>query len=158
MVVGAPSPPQEGGLSRSGMVLRRNGARVCPTGGHGLPDKRARPAVWGDECNEIGLKFLPDYNLSATFEYPVQKFSPMGGTASPTGGFPPVPPLAPPLVLRWLSFAMKCLELMWISEGMRKILAAAYKDRQQSNKQETSRLYSRGEGFESLLLYLFNRK
>ncbi|GBN80225.1 hypothetical protein AVEN_23847-1 [Araneus ventricosus] len=63
---------------------------ICPTGGHGLPEKGARPAVWGDEWNEIGLKFLPDYYLSTTVEYPVQKFSPMGGPSIPG-------PLASPL-------------------------------------------------------------
>ncbi|GBM97681.1 hypothetical protein AVEN_16889-1 [Araneus ventricosus] len=73
---------------RNSPAPTRNGARVCPTVGHDLPDR-------GDECNEIGLKFSPDYYLSTTVEYPVQKFSPteyknfprrVGGTASPTGG------------------------------------------------------------------------
>ncbi|GBN48731.1 hypothetical protein AVEN_35285-1 [Araneus ventricosus] len=85
----------------TGMALefaRRGGD--LPDRRHGLPDKGTRPAVWGDECNEIGLKFLPDYHLSTTFEYPVQKFSPMGGAQHPRqeGPGPPVPPpLAPPL-------------------------------------------------------------
>ncbi|GBM03114.1 hypothetical protein AVEN_200808-1 [Araneus ventricosus] len=48
---------------------------VCPTGGTVSPT----PAVWGDECSEIGLKYLPDYYLSATVEYPVQTFSPTVG-------------------------------------------------------------------------------
>ncbi|GBO31072.1 hypothetical protein AVEN_185382-1 [Araneus ventricosus] len=39
-----------------------------------------------DECNEIDLKFSPDYYLSTTVEYPVQKFS-------RRRGLPPVPPL-----------------------------------------------------------------
>ncbi|GBM32370.1 hypothetical protein AVEN_239769-1 [Araneus ventricosus] len=74
----------------------RNGTRVCPTGG--------TTCCMGGECNEIGLKFSPDYYLSTTVEYPVQIFSLTrykifpdggGGTASPTGGAGP--PLAPPL-------------------------------------------------------------
>ncbi|GBO33703.1 hypothetical protein AVEN_161028-1 [Araneus ventricosus] len=55
-------------------------------GGHGLPYKGTRPAVWGDECSEIGLKFLPDYYLSTTVEYPVQKFSPTGYKIFPDAG------------------------------------------------------------------------
>ncbi|GBM61925.1 hypothetical protein AVEN_69579-1 [Araneus ventricosus] len=46
------------------------------------PRQGERPAVRRNEYNEIGLKFLPVYYLSATVEYPVQIFSPMGGTAS----------------------------------------------------------------------------
>ncbi|GBN02691.1 hypothetical protein AVEN_237418-1 [Araneus ventricosus] len=58
------------------------------------PRQEARPAVRRDECNEMALKFSPDYYLSTTVEYPVLKFSPDGGdTASPTGGpWPPGPP------------------------------------------------------------------
>ncbi|GBN80396.1 hypothetical protein AVEN_270759-1, partial [Araneus ventricosus] len=43
-----------------------------------LPDRVARPAVLGDECNEIGLKFSPNYYLSTTVEYLIQQFSPTG--------------------------------------------------------------------------------
>ncbi|GBN82488.1 hypothetical protein AVEN_217360-1 [Araneus ventricosus] len=85
-------------LLRQSDFGNRNGARVCPTGGldlttrrHGLPDRGARPAVQGDECNEIFLKFSPNYYLLTTVEYPVQKFSPTGEPA------PQSPPLAPPL-------------------------------------------------------------
>ncbi|GBN55498.1 hypothetical protein AVEN_30835-1 [Araneus ventricosus] len=42
----------------------------------GMSLEIARPAVGGDKCNEIGLKFSPDYYLSSTVEYPLQKFSP----------------------------------------------------------------------------------
>ncbi|GBN70814.1 hypothetical protein AVEN_171776-1 [Araneus ventricosus] len=81
----------------------RNGSRVCPTGesrfarqGARSPRQGARPAVLGDECNEIGLKFSPDYYLSTTVEYPIEIFSPMGGGGHsiPDGGglFPPLAP------------------------------------------------------------------
>ncbi|GBN54525.1 hypothetical protein AVEN_127162-1 [Araneus ventricosus] len=53
------------GRSDTGMALE-----FARRGGD-LPDR-------GDECNEIGLKFSPDYYLSSTVEYPVQKFSPTG--------------------------------------------------------------------------------
>ncbi|GBM28698.1 hypothetical protein AVEN_116710-1 [Araneus ventricosus] len=66
-------------------VQPRNGARVCLTGepdlpnrGNGLPD-RGHDLLYGeDECNEIGLKFSPNYYLSTRVEYPVQKFSHTG--------------------------------------------------------------------------------
>ncbi|GBM56393.1 hypothetical protein AVEN_132865-1 [Araneus ventricosus] len=54
----------------------------------------ARPAVRGDECNEIGLKLSLDYYLSTTVEYPVQKFSPTWGAG------PPFSTLTPPLIPR----------------------------------------------------------
>ncbi|GBO42775.1 hypothetical protein AVEN_24993-1, partial [Araneus ventricosus] len=47
--------------SRAGVALEfsRRGARSARQG--------PRPAVrWGDECNEIGLKFSPDLDLSAS--------------------------------------------------------------------------------------------
>ncbi|GBN81182.1 hypothetical protein AVEN_249406-1 [Araneus ventricosus] len=54
----------------------------------------------GEECNEIGFKFSPDYYLSTTVEYPVQKFSPTGykifprrGAQHPLQGA--LPPLGP---------------------------------------------------------------
>ncbi|GBN12578.1 hypothetical protein AVEN_57687-1 [Araneus ventricosus] len=55
-----------------------NGARLCPTRGPGLPDRGHDLLYGGEECNEIGLKLSPDYYLSTTVEYPVQKFSPPG--------------------------------------------------------------------------------
>ncbi|GBN17670.1 hypothetical protein AVEN_275739-1 [Araneus ventricosus] len=100
----------------TGMALEfaRRGTDL-PDRGYGLPN-RGHDLLYrrGDECNKIGLKFLPDYYLSTTVEYPVQifspdgiqKFSPMGeGTASPTGALatrsplwrhPWTPKLAPP--------------------------------------------------------------
>ncbi|GBM92014.1 hypothetical protein AVEN_63856-1 [Araneus ventricosus] len=89
----------------------KNGAKFARRGGKGdlpkgtrSPRHGARPAVLGDECNEIGLKFSSHYYLSTTVGYPVQIFSPTvykifprwgGGHSIPDGG--PVPPLAPPL-------------------------------------------------------------
>ncbi|GBO39200.1 hypothetical protein AVEN_44328-1 [Araneus ventricosus] len=48
-------------------LFARQGGTVCPTGGQDL-------LYGGKECNEIGLKFSPDYYLSTTIEYPVQKY------------------------------------------------------------------------------------
>ncbi|GBN79436.1 hypothetical protein AVEN_214973-1 [Araneus ventricosus] len=63
------------------LEFARRGDPICPTGAR-FPRQGARPAVWGDECNEIGLKFLTDY-YSSTKTPTDTKFC----------------PLAPPLVV-----------------------------------------------------------
>ncbi|GBM22289.1 hypothetical protein AVEN_144660-1 [Araneus ventricosus] len=62
--------------------VSRNDARDCPTGGHDLPDS-------GDECDEIGLKFSPDYYFSTTVGYPEQKFFQTGYKPGPPSGATP---------------------------------------------------------------------
>ncbi|GBL91732.1 hypothetical protein AVEN_71371-1 [Araneus ventricosus] len=69
--------------------MGRNGARVCPTGAPDLPDRGHDLLYGGDECNEFGLKFSPDYYLSTTVEYPVQIFSSTGRKIFPRWGAGP---------------------------------------------------------------------
>ncbi|GBN20698.1 hypothetical protein AVEN_70825-1 [Araneus ventricosus] len=86
-------------------IESRNGARVYPTVGRfarqgAQSPRQGMTCSTGGECNEIGLKFSPDYYLSTEVEYPVQNFSRRDTNFFPDGGYlpHPVPPLAPPLM------------------------------------------------------------